>query len=152
MSHVPSHLSTCMHPGCRSMYRSKYCSTFLVVGVTRLGMAVAHGDVVTRCVRHTHPATVCLLSATLAHASTVATTPRIVCHTAFLRTMGGPKGRRRLEQGFLGAEHFLTPEGKLKVCLFCSFFFLLKRYSGPPGSDSAAPSTYFIFRLRSLEW
>lgn len=31
------------------------------------------------------------------------------------RTMGGPKGRRRLEQGFLGAEHFLTPEGKLKV-------------------------------------
>lgn len=29
-------------------------------------------------------------------------------------TMGGPKGRRRLEQGFLGAEHFLTPEGKLK--------------------------------------
>ena len=29
--------------------------------------------------------------------------------------MGGPKGRRRLEQGFLGAEHFLTPEGKLKV-------------------------------------
>ena len=37
------------------------------------------------------------------------------------RTMGGPKGRRRLEQGFLGAEHFLTPEGKLKVrgVLFC---------------------------------
>lgn len=34
-----------------------------------------------------------------------------------LRTMGGPKGRRRLEQGFLGAEHFLTPEGKLKVSL-----------------------------------
>jgi aminomethyltransferase len=29
-------------------------------------------------------------------------------------TMGGPTGRRRLEQGFLGAEHFLTPEGKLK--------------------------------------
>lgn len=29
-------------------------------------------------------------------------------------TMGGPKGRRRTEQGFLGAEHFLTPEGKLK--------------------------------------
>jgi aminomethyltransferase len=29
-------------------------------------------------------------------------------------TMGGPKGRRRAEQGFLGAEHFLTPEGKLK--------------------------------------
>ncbi|KAL3905217.1 MAG: hypothetical protein SGARI_004568 [Bacillariaceae sp.] len=29
-------------------------------------------------------------------------------------TMGGPKGRRRLEQGFLGAENFLTPEGKLK--------------------------------------
>jgi len=29
-------------------------------------------------------------------------------------TMGGPKGRRRLEGGFLGAEHILTPEGKLK--------------------------------------
>eukprot|EP00639_Heterosigma_akashiwo_P004887 CAMPEP_0194574918 /NCGR_PEP_ID=MMETSP0292-20121207/10591_1 /TAXON_ID=39354 /ORGANISM="Heterosigma akashiwo, Strain CCMP2393" /LENGTH=411 /DNA_ID=CAMNT_0039426563 /DNA_START=42 /DNA_END=1277 /DNA_ORIENTATION=+ len=29
-------------------------------------------------------------------------------------TMGGPKGRRRLEQGFLGADKFLTPEGKLK--------------------------------------
>lgn len=29
-------------------------------------------------------------------------------------TMGGPKSRRRLEQGFVGAEHFLTPEGKLK--------------------------------------
>lgn len=29
-------------------------------------------------------------------------------------TMGGPKGRRRKEQGFLGAEHILTPEGKLK--------------------------------------
>lgn len=29
-------------------------------------------------------------------------------------TMGGPKGRRRLEQGFLGAEHILTPDGKLK--------------------------------------
>jgi aminomethyltransferase len=27
-------------------------------------------------------------------------------------TMGGPKGRRRKEQGFLGAEKFLTPEGK----------------------------------------
>ena len=29
-------------------------------------------------------------------------------------TMGGPKGRRRLEQGFLGSQEFLTPEGKLK--------------------------------------
>ena len=29
-------------------------------------------------------------------------------------TMGGPKGRRRLEGGFLGAEHIITPEGKLK--------------------------------------
>ena len=29
-------------------------------------------------------------------------------------TMGGPKGRRRLEQGFLGAEKFLQPDGKLK--------------------------------------
>jgi aminomethyltransferase len=29
-------------------------------------------------------------------------------------TMGGPKSRRRLEKGFLGAEHILTPEGKLK--------------------------------------
>mmetsp|Transcript_32902 Transcript_32902/g.79987 ORF Transcript_32902/g.79987 Transcript_32902/m.79987 type:complete len:426 (+) Transcript_32902:192-1469(+) len=29
-------------------------------------------------------------------------------------TMGGPGSRRRTEQGFLGAEHFLTPEGKLK--------------------------------------
>ena len=29
-------------------------------------------------------------------------------------TLGGPNGRRRTEQGFLGAEHFLTPEGKLK--------------------------------------
>jgi aminomethyltransferase len=29
-------------------------------------------------------------------------------------TMGGPKGRRRLEGGFLGAEHILTPEGKFK--------------------------------------
>mmetsp|Transcript_61437 Transcript_61437/g.139077 ORF Transcript_61437/g.139077 Transcript_61437/m.139077 type:complete len:205 (+) Transcript_61437:184-798(+) len=29
-------------------------------------------------------------------------------------TIGGPKTRRRTEQGFLGAEHFLTPEGKLK--------------------------------------
>lgn len=47
----------------------------------------------------------------------------ILCNTSLFspkietpaRTMGGPKGRRRLEQGFLGAEHFLTPEGKLKV-------------------------------------
>jgi len=30
-------------------------------------------------------------------------------------TMGGPKGRRRQEQGFLGADKFLTPEGKLKA-------------------------------------
>jgi len=29
-------------------------------------------------------------------------------------TLGGPKSRRRMEQGFLGAEHFLTSEGKLK--------------------------------------
>jgi len=29
-------------------------------------------------------------------------------------TMGGPKGRRRSEGGFLGAEHILTPEGKFK--------------------------------------
>ena len=29
-------------------------------------------------------------------------------------TIGGPKSRRRTEQGFLGAETFLTPEGKLK--------------------------------------
>ena len=29
-------------------------------------------------------------------------------------TLGGPGSRRRTEQGFLGAENFLTPEGKLK--------------------------------------
>jgi aminomethyltransferase len=29
-------------------------------------------------------------------------------------TMGKPGSRRRTEQGFVGAEHFLTPEGKLK--------------------------------------
>uniref|UniRef100_A0A7S2H2M8 Aminomethyltransferase n=1 Tax=Octactis speculum TaxID=3111310 RepID=A0A7S2H2M8_9STRA len=29
-------------------------------------------------------------------------------------TIGGPKSRRRQEQGFLGASTFLTPEGKLK--------------------------------------
>jgi len=29
-------------------------------------------------------------------------------------TMGGPKGRRRLEGGFLGAEHILTADGKFK--------------------------------------
>lgn len=29
-------------------------------------------------------------------------------------TIGGPKSRRRINQGFLGAEKFLTPEGKLK--------------------------------------
>lgn len=29
-------------------------------------------------------------------------------------TMGGPKSRRRKEGGFLGAEHILTPEGKLQ--------------------------------------
>lgn len=29
-------------------------------------------------------------------------------------TLGGPGSRRRTEQGFLGAERFLTPEGKLK--------------------------------------
>eukprot|EP00555_Chaetoceros_dichaeta_P002468 CAMPEP_0198250818 /NCGR_PEP_ID=MMETSP1447-20131203/1854_1 /TAXON_ID=420782 /ORGANISM="Chaetoceros dichaeta, Strain CCMP1751" /LENGTH=417 /DNA_ID=CAMNT_0043935703 /DNA_START=60 /DNA_END=1313 /DNA_ORIENTATION=- len=29
-------------------------------------------------------------------------------------TMGGPKSRRRLEGGFVGAEHVLTPEGKFK--------------------------------------
>lgn len=29
-------------------------------------------------------------------------------------TIGGPKTRRRKEQGFVGAEHFLTEEGKLK--------------------------------------
>ena len=29
-------------------------------------------------------------------------------------TMGGKDGRRRKEQGFLGAEHILTPDGKLK--------------------------------------
>lgn len=28
-------------------------------------------------------------------------------------TMGGPKSRRRMEGGFLGAEHILTPDGKL---------------------------------------
>jgi aminomethyltransferase len=30
-------------------------------------------------------------------------------------TIGGPKSRRRLEQGFLGAEHFLEKDGKLKA-------------------------------------
>lgn len=30
-------------------------------------------------------------------------------------TIGGPKSRRRLEQGFLGAEHFLEKSGKLKA-------------------------------------
>lgn len=29
-------------------------------------------------------------------------------------TIGGPKSRRRTEQGFLGASHFLEPSGKLK--------------------------------------
>lgn len=29
-------------------------------------------------------------------------------------TIGPPKSRRRTEQGFLGAEHILTPEGKFK--------------------------------------
>jgi aminomethyltransferase len=29
-------------------------------------------------------------------------------------TMGGPGSRRRTEQGFLGAENFLTPDGKFK--------------------------------------
>jgi len=29
-------------------------------------------------------------------------------------TIGGPKSRRRTEQGFLGAEQFLNPDGKLK--------------------------------------
>lgn len=29
-------------------------------------------------------------------------------------TIGGPKSRRRLQQGFLGAEHFLEKDGKLK--------------------------------------
>lgn len=29
-------------------------------------------------------------------------------------TIGPPKSRRRTEQGFLGAEHILTPEGKLQ--------------------------------------
>jgi aminomethyltransferase len=29
-------------------------------------------------------------------------------------TMGGPGSRRRTEQGFLGAEHILTPDGKFK--------------------------------------
>lgn len=29
-------------------------------------------------------------------------------------TLGGPGSRRRTEQGFLGSEHFLTPEGKLR--------------------------------------
>ena len=29
-------------------------------------------------------------------------------------TMGGPKGRRRKEGGFLGAEHILKPDGKLQ--------------------------------------
>lgn len=29
-------------------------------------------------------------------------------------TIGGPKARRRLEQGFLGASHFLQADGKLK--------------------------------------
>lgn len=28
-------------------------------------------------------------------------------------TIGGPKSRRRIEQGFLGASHFLKPDGKL---------------------------------------
>lgn len=30
-------------------------------------------------------------------------------------TIGGPKSRRRIEQGFLGAEHFLEKDGKLKT-------------------------------------
>lgn len=29
-------------------------------------------------------------------------------------TMGGPKSRRRTEQGFLGADQFLTPDGKFQ--------------------------------------
>lgn len=29
-------------------------------------------------------------------------------------TIGGPKSRRRIEGGFLGADHILTPQGKLK--------------------------------------
>ncbi|GKY94821.1 hypothetical protein MPSEU_000447300 [Mayamaea pseudoterrestris] len=30
-------------------------------------------------------------------------------------TMGPPKSRRRMQQGFLGAEHILTPDGKLQA-------------------------------------
>ena len=33
---------------------------------------------------------------------------------ALVWTIGGPKSRRRLEQGFLGAEHFLNKDGSLK--------------------------------------
>ena len=33
---------------------------------------------------------------------------------ALVWTIGGPKSRRRLEQGFLGAEHFLNKDGTLK--------------------------------------
>ena len=32
----------------------------------------------------------------------------------FLWSSGGPKSRRRTQQGFLGAEHFLEKDGKLK--------------------------------------
>lgn len=45
----------------------------------------------------------------------VADKAHMLSYVLLSRTMGGPKGRRRVEQGFLGAEHFLTPEGKLKV-------------------------------------
>lgn len=34
----------------------------------------------------------------------------IGCQAALAWTMGGPKGRRRTQQGFLGAQHFLEAE------------------------------------------
>lgn len=33
---------------------------------------------------------------------------------ALVWTIGGPKSRRRLQQGFLGADKFLLPDGKVK--------------------------------------
>lgn len=43
--------------------------------------------------------------------STTTMSPKILC---FYAIKGGPKSRRRLEQGFVGADKFLKADGKLK--------------------------------------
>ena len=42
--------------------------------------------------------------------------------------LGGPQSRRRKEQGFLGAAHFLKPDGGLKVLLLAMITFQLSLY------------------------